>query len=74
MNKTYYFYYMLERPVSIGTQPDKFVSFTDEQGVTPSDRHHWGIVYYDRPLSDKEMNDYEMEYGGVADSFPCSMV
>lgn len=70
MTKTYYRYYMLERPVDLGAQPDKLVAFTDEQGTAPLGHHHWGTVYYDRPLSQKELEDYEMEPGGTTDRAP----
>lgn len=70
MEKTYYVYYMLERPVDLGAQPDKLVTFTDEQGTAPSGHHHWGTVYYDRPLSEQELKDYEMEPGGTTNRAP----
>lgn len=58
-------YYLLERPVSIGTCPSKgmmdFINFerkTDFSGVLV-----WSEVYYDRLLSKEELDKYEMMKG-----------
>lgn len=48
-----YWYEMWKRPVDIGCQPKGFVDFDNDKG-----RH--GIVSYDRPLTEKELNDYDM--------------
>jgi len=53
MSKQKFWYEMMLRPVGIGCQPSGFVEFDEEQGT-------WGIVAYDRQLSDKELNDYDM--------------
>lgn len=45
---------MLMRPVGLGCQPNGFVKLDDRKGK-------WGIVAYERPLTEKELNDYEME-------------
>lgn len=48
-----HWYEMVMRPVSIGTQPKGMIEFDEDKG-------EWGIVAYDRPLTDKELDDYEM--------------
>ena len=61
----WYKYYLLERPVSIGTCPSKgmmdFINFqrkTDFNGIKV-----WAEVYYDRELSNKDLENYEMAKG-----------
>jgi len=49
-----YWYEMCKRPVSIGCQPKGFVEFDDEKG-----KH--GIIAYDKVLTDKELNVFEMK-------------
>lgn len=51
--KRLHWYEMKARPVSIGCQPDGFIEFDDDQGSN-------GIVAYDRPLTDKELDEFEM--------------
>lgn len=48
-----YWYEMLQRPISIGTQPKGMVSFDEDKG-------NWGIVAYDHPLTKEELEEYEM--------------
>ena len=50
---TEYVYEMTARPVSIGTQPKGFTWFDESKG-------NWGIVAYDRELTEKELQEYEM--------------
>ncbi|WP_010529474.1 LPD25 domain-containing protein [Lentibacillus jeotgali] len=49
-----YWYEMCKRPVSLGCQPKGFIEFDDDKG-----KH--GIVAYDRGLTDKELNVFEMK-------------
>ncbi|TFJ91535.1 LPD25 domain-containing protein [Lentibacillus salicampi] len=49
-----YWYEMCNRPVSLGCQPKGFLEFDDDKG-----KH--GIVAYDRKLTEKELNDFEMK-------------
>jgi len=49
-----YWYEMCKRPVSLGCQPKGFVEFNDDKG-------NHGIVAYDKKLTDKELNDFEMK-------------
>jgi len=49
-----YWYEMCKRPVSLGCQPKGFIEFDDEKGER-------GIVGYDRELTNKELNDFEMK-------------
>ena len=58
-------YYMLERPVSIGTQPQKgFMDFVNYDCKTNVGKvSAWAEVYYDRLLDEKELTEYEMAKG-----------
>lgn len=49
-----YWYEMWKRPVDIGCQPKGFIDFDNDKG-----RH--GVVAYDRPLTEKELHDYDMK-------------
>ncbi|ASK61349.1 hypothetical protein CFK37_03755 [Virgibacillus phasianinus] len=49
-----YWYEMQHRPVSLGCQPSGFSDFDDDKGK-------YGIVAYDRGLTDKELNDFELK-------------
>ena len=55
-------YYMLERPVSIGTQPKNgmmdYINYDDKTAV---DGHMvWAEIYYNRELTENEMTEYEI--------------
>lgn len=52
-DKRTYWYEMTKRPVSIGCQPRGFVDINDNHGK-------WGIVAYNRELTQKELDEYEM--------------
>ena len=58
-------YYMLERPVSIGTQPRKgfmdFINYDNKTNVNGV--FAWAEVYYNRLLDEKELAEYEMAKG-----------
>lgn len=58
-------YYMLERPVSIGTQPQKgFMDFINYDSKTNMNGiFAWAEVYYDRLLDEKELTGYELVKG-----------
>ena len=57
-------YYLTQRPVSIGTQPKGFFSFSDDPGELPNGITYYGYVDYDRDLTDKEVKEYELYDGG----------
>jgi len=44
---------MLMRPVAPGCQPNGFVKLDDRKGK-------WGIVAYERPLREQELEEFEM--------------
>ncbi len=52
-----YTYAMTARPVGIGCQPDRHIAYEDREkrgtGV-------WGILGYDRPLTEQEVTRYEL--------------
>ena len=50
---TEYVYEMTARPISIGTQPKGFKWFDERKG-------EWGIIAYDRELTEQELVEYEM--------------
>jgi len=57
-----YCYAMLMRPPQLGAMPtDGLVSVSCEPVVPPSGHHTWGWIKYNRPLTDKEISDYELE-------------
>lgn len=51
--KTLTWYEMIKRPISIGCQPKGFIEVNHLHGA-------WGIVAYDRELTDDELMEYEM--------------
>ena len=52
-----YKYGMRLRPFSIGCQPkDGFVEREDD----PTGKY-WDVIIYDRPLTEKELEDYELD-------------
>ena len=63
---TMFTYYLLLRPVGIGCQPKGFVSYENYERrkyVPEIDHEAWGTVSYDRELSQKEINDYDLMKG-----------
>lgn len=63
MENRRYRYFALERPIMPGTCPDDFVgfgNFDEKTYVEEAGRKVWGQVYYERELSQKELNTYEM--------------
>ena len=57
-------YYSLLRPVGIGTYPKEgmkyFLNFDSRKYIPEIGREAWGILYYDRQLSEKEKADYDL--------------
>lgn len=53
-----YKYGLRSRGVSIGTQPSDFIKYED---VDKKTTEYWSFVYYDRELSQEELNKYEMD-------------
>ena len=55
-------YYMVLRPVGIGTQPGAgmmdFINYDDRREM--EGRMVWAEIYYDRYLTEKELEDYDM--------------
>ena len=64
-----YRYYSTLRPVSIGTYPkDGMITFENYNSRIPIKeigRMAWGHIDYDRKLSEKETDSYDLEFGGV---------
>lgn len=58
-------YYSILRPVSIGTHPKNgmmdFINYDTRTEV--NGRMIWAELYYNRELTQKEMEDFEMERG-----------
>lgn len=60
-----YEYGMRLRPFGIGCQPmDGYVGREPYEGFKYSDRY-WDVIIYNRALSEKEMEDYELDFVGV---------
>lgn len=60
---TKYKYYLLSRPLDIGTAPDDFIeesSFGIKQQVLNDGTKAWGTVTYDRRLTDEEVAKFEL--------------
>ncbi len=56
-----YRYYLTQRGISIGTQPNGFVSKLDtEGGELTNGRRCYGYVEYDRELTEQEIKMYEL--------------
>lgn len=53
MGNKLYWYEMYMRPMGPGCQPKGIVEFEEGKG-------RWGLVAYERPLTEKELSDYEM--------------
>lgn len=61
-------YYILNRPVSIGTQPSRglinFVNYNQRTFIGEIGREAWGMLKYNRELTDSEVENYELKRGG----------
>ncbi len=61
-----YKYYSTQRPIDIGTFPKtdngpvRFVNFEAREGVEAGRLQAWGYLVYDRPLTEKQISDYEL--------------
>lgn len=60
-------YYSIMRPVSIGTYPKpkdnkilKIFNYDIKTKVSDAPRSVWGYIEYEKPLTNKEMLDYEL--------------
>ncbi|KPU43205.1 hypothetical protein OXPF_32190 [Oxobacter pfennigii] len=64
--KSAYKYYSTQRPVDIGTFPKTengplyLVNFDKRESVEQGRFLAWGYLVYDAPLTEKQMNDYEL--------------
>ena len=56
MNEIYW-YEMMQRPASPGSQPKGIVQRDDDKG-------RWGLVAYDYELSESQLEEYEMRAWG----------
>ena len=56
-----YKYGMRLRPFDIGCQPmDGYLAREQHEGYKHSDKY-WDVLVYDRPLTDKELMDYDLD-------------
>lgn len=60
-----YTYYLVNRPPDIGTYPIKetlvsMQAFNQREHVKSLDRMAWGWISYSEPLTDKEVEQYEL--------------
>lgn len=62
MEKKWYSYLTLNRPPMPGGIPRE--GLVEQEGFDQREQRYgyrcWGIVVYDRPLTDKEVKDYEL--------------
>ena len=63
----YYRYYSTQRPVDLGTFPKppgnapvEIINFDERRTVEGSTMRAWGELAYLKPLTDKQMDDYEL--------------
>ena len=62
-----YKYYSTQRPVDIGTFPRtdngpvRIVNFEEREGVEQGHYRAWGYLVYDAPLTEKQIDDYELQ-------------
>lgn len=59
-----YRYYSTQRPVTLGTFPGKPINihnFDTRESVCGGQMQAWGYVEYKKPLTEKQMNDYELK-------------
>ena len=61
MSTLVYKYGMRLRGCAIGAQPSK--GFLEREDDPLGD--YWDVIIYDRPLSDKERLDYDLDYLGA---------
>ena len=59
-NNKEYTYYMRLRSPSIGTQPRGTISINYDT-VTINNHEYWGSVTYNRPLTESELYDYDLD-------------
>lgn len=60
-----YKYGMRLRSFGIGCQPkDGYIYREPYEGFKHSDKY-WDVIFYNRELSEKEMEDYELDFVGV---------
>lgn len=60
MNKEYTYYCRLREP-GIGCQPKGTISINFNP-ITVNGREYWGSVTYNRPLTENEMYNYDLDY------------
>jgi hypothetical protein len=67
MEQQFYCYYSTQRPIDIGTfpkppdnQPTEICNFDERMPVEHGRCMAWGILTYAKPLTEKEINDYEL--------------
>lgn len=63
-----YRYYSTQRPVDIGTFPKPpdnaplaFTNYDQRQEVEGGTMRAWGVLYYEKPLTQRQMDDYELK-------------
>ena len=56
-------YYLTQRPVSVGAQPKGFCSLSNDPGELPGGIKYYGYVEYQRDLTPREVEDYELYDG-----------
>lgn len=58
----WYRYYSINRPVDVGTQPQEgFMDYINfDMKIEILGKSVWAELYYNRPLTDEELNQYEL--------------
>ena len=64
MERVGWWYYLTQRPPAPGAQPKrgliKCFDYNNRLYVEAIGRNAWGSAVYDRPLTDEEIDDYEL--------------
>ena len=67
MEQEFYCYYSTQRPVDIGTfpkppgnEPTEIHNFDKRISIEHETFSAWGVLTYAKPLTEKEINDYEL--------------
>ena len=67
MEQEFYCYYLTQRPIDIGTfpkppgnEPTEICNFDERMPVEHGAFPAWGVLTYAKPLTEKEISDYEL--------------
>ena len=58
------------RPPAPGAIPKRnlYAVHDGHISISGTDRHYWGLVDYTQPLTDEELDEYELDFIGTAET------